>query len=52
MKKEYKKPTIKKVSLKVEQTVLGGCKFSGYQGDGSGVSVNCNFPTLCVLEGS
>jgi len=52
MKKEYKKPRIKKVSLKVEETVLGGCKFNGYLEFGSAAPTNCNFPSLCVLEGS
>ncbi len=28
MKQEYKKPQVVKVSLKVEQTVMGGCKLS------------------------
>lgn len=29
MKQEYKKPQAVKVSLKVEQTVLGACKVEG-----------------------
>jgi predicted small secreted protein len=57
MKKNYQKPQIIRVSLKVEQTVLGGCKFNGYQGAGSDVNANCGtvegpIYTPCDVEGS
>jgi hypothetical protein len=53
MKKEYRKPQIVKVSLKVEETVLGGCKFQTWTGSGSGIDDGgCNYPTYCVAEGS
>lgn len=32
VKREYKKPQVVKVNLKVEQTVLGGCKMEGVAG--------------------
>lgn len=38
MKQEYKKPQVVKVSLKVEQTVLAGCKLAGTAGPGD---ANC-----------
>jgi hypothetical protein len=51
MKKAYKKPRIVKVSLKVDQTVLGGCKYENYTGVGPMV-VGCGYPALCVIDGS
>ena len=52
MKKAYEKPRIIKVSLKVEQTVLGGCKFLGYGGAGpNDVAQNCG-ELPCKVHGS
>jgi len=38
VKQEYKRPQVIKVSLKVEQTVLAGCKLAGTAGPGD---ANC-----------
>jgi len=45
VKQEYKKPQVVKVSLKVEQTVLAGCKLAGTPGPSDAncmaVSIGC-----------
>ena len=43
-KKPYAKPEVKKVRLKPEEAVLGGCKTGSTSGPAQGI---CNSPTTC-----
>jgi len=44
-KKIYAKPLMKRVHLKPEEAVLGGCKTGGTRGP---VHAQCNAPTPCA----
>lgn len=56
MKKQYQKPQVTRVNLKIEQTVLAGCKFNGSTQDARDYTVNCQtnefIPQDCMLPGS
>lgn len=52
MKKEYAKPQVIKVSLKVEQTVLGNCKTEAAE-EGPGYDPGCRAgASVCSTIGS
>ena len=44
VKKPYQKPEIRKIELRPEEAVLGGCKNTGYAGPAQGT---CTVPTTC-----
>jgi hypothetical protein len=45
MKKEYQKPQLTRVNLKVEQTVLGNCKGTSFAGPPA--LSDCGLPVAC-----
>jgi hypothetical protein len=45
-KKAYVKPEVKRVDLKPEEAVLGGCKISGHSGP---LQASCAAPVPCSL---
>ncbi len=49
IKKTYQKPTITQVRLIPEETVLGGCKTSGFFGPNA---TPCDTTTPCSNDGS
>ena len=49
MKKQYKKPEIKRVELRPEEAVLGFCKITSQFGPGN---PGCQTPTACSGVGS
>ncbi len=51
MKKQYKKPEIKKVELKPEEAVLAGCKTATF-GSSKKNPFNCGRGSSCKAQGS
>ena len=49
MKKQYKKPEIKRVELRPEEAVLGFCKTSALSGP---LQATCTTPANCGTPGS
>ena len=43
-RKRYTRPVVKRVHLKPDEAVLGGCKINGKRGP---VTSNCGVPTPC-----
>ena len=46
-KKPYAKPAVKKVELKPDEAILGGCKTTGTSGPSDS---NCGIPIPCVIS--